>query len=537
MSIRKVVSGRVTAILVALALIAVTPLALMAQDTTPSKVDIFGGYSWASPGKIAPTTSGALPSSSPLISLKGENGWGSSLTYNFRKNFGFTADFSGHYSDQAHFTTVMIGPKIMYRGEHVTPFGEFVFGLARMSPKGFDTANGFGFATGGGIDLQIAKRVAWRVIQADYIRQQHNLSSGLGVGHLNGARLQGGLVFMLGGMEPLTPPSASCSVQPTAVLAGEPLNATISASGFNPKHTLTYDWKTTGGKVTGKETTASIDTAGMAPGSYTVTATATDPKVKKNGSATCSANFTINEPPKHPPTISCSANPTTVRSGDPSTITCEGYSPDNRPLTYSCTPTAGRITMNGPVGTLDTAGTPAGPITVNCTVTDDRGLSASTSTSVNVEVPPPPPQVSKLNEIVFPNKQKPARVDNTAKAVLDDVALRLQREPDAKAVIVGYSDPSEAVLAKRAHIKDLAAQRAVNTKEYLVTEKGIDPSRIEVRTGTAGGNRAEIYLVPPGATFNVENTTPVSEEVKPQIEKKRPAVKPHAKKKPAAPKQ
>jgi outer membrane protein OmpA-like peptidoglycan-associated protein len=529
MSIRKVLCGRVTAaVAVTLALI-VTTSAVFGQETTPSKVDVFAGYSWASPGKIAPTSIGALPGTNPAFKLQGENGWDGSLTYNFRKNFGFTVDAGGHYSDQANFSTVMIGPKVMYRGEHVTPFGEFLFGLARVSPAGFNSANGFGFATGGGLDLNIAKRVAWRVIQADYIRQQHSLGSGLGVGFLNGARVQGGLVFMLGGMQPLTPPSATCSLQPTAVMAGEPVNATLNASGFNPKHTVTYEWKSSGGKITGKETAATVDTTGMAPGNYTVTATATDPKVKTNGMATCSANFTINEPPKHPPTITCSANPTTVRSGDPSTITCQGNSPDNRPLTYNCTTTGGRLSMNEATATLDTAGAPAGPITVNCTVTDDRGLNASTSASVNVEVPPPPPQVSKLNEIVFPNKQKPARVDNTAKAVLDDVALRLQREPDAKAVVVGYFDPAEAPLAKRARIQDLAAQRAVNTKEYLVTEKGIDPSRIEVRTGTAGGNRAEIYLVPAGATFNLENTTPVSETVKPQIEKKRPAAKPRAK--------
>jgi outer membrane protein OmpA-like peptidoglycan-associated protein len=454
--------------------------------------------------------------------LEGENGWGLAATYNLNRYFGLTADFGGHYSDQANFGTFMFGPKVMYRGEHVTPFGELLVGLARLSPEGRDSAHGLGVAVGGGFDLNIAKRVAWRVIQADYIRQQHNFSSGLGVGSLDGARVQGGLVFMLGGMEPLTPPSASCSVQPTEVMAGEPVTANISASGFNPKHTVNYDWKASGGKVQGKETAATIDTTGHAPGSYQVSGTATDPKVKKNGVASCNASFTIKEPPKHPPTITCSANPTTVKSGDPSTVTCQGNSPDNRPLTYNCTSTGGRITGTGESVQLDTAGAPAGPITVNCTVTDDRGLSASTTTSVNVEVPPPPPTASKLNEIAFPNTKKPARVDNTAKAVLDDVALRLQREPDAKAVIVGYTDESEAKLAKRLRIKDLAAQRAVNTKEYLVTDKGIDPSRIEVRTGTAGGTRAEIYLVPAGATFNVENTTPVSETVKPQIEKKRP---------------
>jgi outer membrane protein OmpA-like peptidoglycan-associated protein len=537
MLISKILAGRVFMVVLALAIIVVmSSSALLAQETTPSKVDIFAGYSWASPGRIGTKTPFST-STNNTFKLQGENGWGASVTYNVRRNFGFTADFGGHYSDQANFGTVMFGPKVMFPTEHLTPFGEFLVGLARLSPSGLDTANGLGVAAGGGFDLNITKRVAWRVIQADYIRQQHNNNAGLGVGHLNGARVQGGLVFLLGGMEPLTPPSASCSVQPTAVMAGEPVNATATPSGFNPKHTVTYTWKSTGGKVTPNSTTAAVDTTGLAPGSYTVSFTATDPKVKNNGIANCSANFTINEPPKHPPTISCSANPTTVKSGDPSTITCQGNSPDNRPLTYNCTASAGRITGTGATVQLDTAGAPAGPISVSCTATDDRGLNASTNTNVNVEVPPPPPQASKLNEIAFPNTKKPARVDNTAKAVLDDVALRLQREPDAKAVVVGYMDPTEATTAKRLKISDLAAQRAVNTKEYLVTEKGIDPSRIEVRTGTAGGQRAEIYLVPTGATFNVENTTPVSESVKPQVEKK--AV-PHkggkkAAKKPAAP--
>lgn len=535
MSIRKARSGSVFMILLAVAFVAVTSSAMLAQETTPSKVDIFGGYSWASPGKIGATAPGLA--ASQTLKLPGESGWGASATYNLHRNFGFTADFGGHYSDQANFGTVMFGPKVMYRTEHLTPFGELLVGLARLSPAGRDSANGLGVAVGGGFDLNVARRVAWRVIQADYIRQQYNNSSGLGVGHMNGARVQGGLVLLLGGMEPLTPPSASCSVQPTAVMAGEPVNATATPNGFNPKHTVTYAWKSTGGKVTPNNTNATIDTTGLAPGSYNVSFTATDPKVKTNGIANCAASFTINEPPKHPPTISCSANPTTVKSGDPATITCQGNSPDNRPLTYNCTSSAGRITGSGESVQLDTAGAPAGPITVTCTATDDRGLNASTTTNVNVEVPPPPPQASKLNEIAFPNTKKPARVDNTAKAILDDVALRLQREPDAKAVIVGYMDPSEEKAAKRLRISDLAAQRAVNTKEYLVTEKGIDPSRIEVRTGTAGGQRSEIYLVPAGATFDVENTTPVSENVKPQVEKKPAPRKGKKAAKPAAPAQ
>ena len=53
----------------------------------------------------------------------------------------------------------------------------------------------------------------------------------------------------------------------------------------------------------------------------------------------------------------------------------------------------------------------------------------------------------------------------------------------------------------------------MNTKAYLVTEKGIDASRIQVRTGTNGQNEVEDYLVPAGATFDndVPGTTAVDE--------------------------
>jgi hypothetical protein len=99
-------------------------------------------------------------------------------------------------------------------------------------------------------------------------------------------------------------------------------------------------------------------------------------------------------------------------------------------------------------------------------LTDVRGLSSSARTNVNVEAPqaPPPPTASKINECSFPNKVKPARVDNGCKAALDDVALRLQREADAKAVIVGQMEAGEKP-------NTVAAQCAVNTKDYLVNEK------------------------------------------------------------------
>jgi hypothetical protein len=278
-------------------------------------------------------------------------------------------------------------------------------------------------------------------------------------------------------------------------MAGEPVTVTATATNIRKGHTVKYEFRSTGGQVRPSDNTATVDTAGLAPGSYNVTATVTDEKLKEGGTANCSASFSIKEPPRHPPTISCSPSQSTVRAGEPVTITCTGQSPDNRPLTYAWRTSGGRLTPQGNLGTLDTAGAPAGTITVTSTVTDDRGLTATTTTSVNVEVPPPPPQASKLNEIQFKDTRRPSRVDNEAKAILDDVALRLQREPDARAVIVGQFEQTER------NGQRVGQERAVNTKQYLVQEKGIDPGRLEVRTGTAGTRTAEIWIVPPGATF------------------------------------
>src|SRR5208337_5410673 len=221
----------------------------------------------------------------------------------------------------------------------------------------------------------------------------------------------------------------------SSVMVGEPVNATVVPSNFNPKHVLAYAWTSNGGKITGNNTGASIDTAGMSGGNYTVTATVTDPKAKKNNTASCTANFTVKEPPKNPPQVSCSASPSTVQTGTSATITCRCTSPDNVPVTVGgWTSSGGSISGSGNSATLNTTGASSGPITIGATCTDSRGLTASTSSSVTVEnppPPPPPPQASKVNECEYPNLKKPWRVDNTCKAALDDVALKLQQDPDA----------------------------------------------------------------------------------------------------------
>src|SRR5262249_27726117 len=201
---------------------------------------------------------------------------------------------------------------------------------------------------------------------------------------------------------------------------------------------------------------------------------------KQNAEATTA--FTVKEPPRNAPKMSCSANPTTVRSGESATITCECTSPDGRSVSVgNWTASAGKATGSGNTATLDTAGVAPGAINVSATCTDDRGLNVQASSTVNVEAPPEKPKASKLTEIFF--KQNNARVDNAAKGALDGVADRLLQDPNARAVIVGQFDPNEK------NGQRLAAQRAVNAKAYLTSgenQKAVDGSRIEVRTGSDG---------------------------------------------------
>jgi len=503
---------------------------LLAQQENPPKAEIFGGYQWLDPGgSIAPPV-GRLPSM--------PKGFGVSGTYNFSEHWGLTIDFGRNFHDIGSEQTLTVGPRFIWRTEGMNMFANTLFGWNRLEAHPFDTKNGLGAVLGGGIDLPIKRFISLRLIEADWVWGHFNyadvvspVDSALRRPGLSGARLRTGLVFNFGGA-PSAPVAASCSVKPSEVMVGEPVTATVTASNFNPKHTLTYNWSTTGGKVSGKDTTAAIDTTGLAGGSYTVTARVSDPKMKKGGEATCNANFTVKEPPKNPPTMSCSANPTTVQAGTPATITCDCKSPDNVEVNVSnWTASGGSISGTGNTATLNTSGASPGPITINATCSDSRGLSTSGSSTVTVEAPPPPPpQASKLSSCDFPNATKPWRVDNTCKAVLDDVAQRLQHEPDSKLVIVGNADPSE----KR---KNLAAERAVNSKAYLSggeAKQGIDASRIEVRTGSGGTKTADYWVVPAGATFTQEGTQPVDEtQVKPIPDHPRP---PAGKKKGAKPK-
>jgi outer membrane protein OmpA-like peptidoglycan-associated protein len=193
-----------------------------------------------------------------------------------------------------------------------------------------------------------------------------------------------------------------------------------------------------------------------------------------------------------PPKINCSASPTSLRAGESASISCEAVSPDNRPVNITYVANGGKLSSNRNQATLDTTDSGPGPIAVRATAFDDRQLSASTVVNVNVEAAAPAaPTAQKLMELDY--KPNSGYVDNRSKAVLDDVALKMQQDPNLNAVLSGSADSGEP--------RSLGLQRAQNAMAYLTKAKGIDPQRIQAKAATEPGRKVEVWTLPAGATL------------------------------------
>ncbi len=120
---------------------------------------------------------------------------------------------------------------------------------------------------------------------------------------------------------PPPPITYSCAASPTTVFPGDPVTVTGTALNVLPKKTPTYSWTSTGGTVTGTSNVANIDTKDLAAGTYTVKGHVCGWN-QAGRMADCSADFQVKA--FEPPTISCSANPSTIDPGGSSTITAMG---------------------------------------------------------------------------------------------------------------------------------------------------------------------------------------------------------------------
>jgi hypothetical protein len=546
-SLFSLVPARMFAIVIALAFaLCLLGTYATAQANQP-KDEVFGGYSWLHPNGYADLG----------FRVKDiVDGFDLSNVYylpggNLGHNLGILADGSGHFNGGTNpinpvnggntGTSVgyaLGGLQYKYHAETFSPFVRVFLGTASLSP---DCCGGtkwsFAAGGGGGFDLAITPMFSIRLAQVDYIYS--NYSQRFPSGHdsqWNSIRLASGLVLTLGSY--YNPPlSCAASATPAEVWADDPVKVTTTGTNFNPKHPLTYAWTANGGKLSGADAqTATIDTTGMAPGSYSASSTITDAKMKKMNSATCPAPFSIKQP--QPPVVSCSANPTTIAIGEASTVTMTATDPQGWPMTYSWSATGGTLSSSGTTATVTATNADAGnTITVTGTATDGRAnLSASCTAMVTSPAIQKCVNIEDWGECTFEkNPKKPWRVDNDCKDTLDKLSLRLQQMPNGKLDVVGYTDEKEVMKEQT-----LGSQRSVNVKYYLTTDgpNKADASRIQPRQGGTKGKATHFYFVPEGPLCGgqLEEGTAVDETVvKGQSRTAAAPKKRSAKAKPAAP--
>jgi hypothetical protein len=480
---------------------------------SPSRFDIYAGYGYFGPfdSDIYNQDYTSLPA-----------GMVTGFTGYFNRRFGLQGEYSRFFNDPDYcFSAVQGGPVFRWPLGRLVPFVHVLGGAAQMGPSYDHSGSGnicsWGWTAtgGGGVDYilpALNNRLALRLAEGDFEYAAKDFGPQTipnaligGQANITAYRLSAGFVIRLGETTPALPASYGCVAQPVSVYPGDPVTVTGTTMNLEQSKKLIpiYTWTASGGRIPEKTATASttIVTDGMAAGDYTISG-----HVSEGGSpsehAECSASFRVTA--YEPPTIACSVSPSSIAPGGAAAITAVGRSPQNRRLNFSYGTTAGQITGTGATATLTAADVGAGPVTVTCNVVDDLGKSASATAMVTVVAPPPPPTppapaARKLCSIAFErDRNRPVRVDNEAKGCLDDIALELNRNTDAVLVVVGKHDPTEK--------PDAAAERTLNEKQYLVVEKGIEPSRIELRTGETAGRTVDNVLVPPGATWDPSGT-------------------------------
>jgi len=165
-----------------LLLAALFAIPLSAQNDYP-KAEVFGGFSFLRSG--------------------GQNlaGWQGSVAGNFHRNIGVVGDFGGQYKSISGVGVstyqFLLGPRFSVRGKGFTAFSHFLVGGVNIGAglEGVSVrASGLALGVGGGVDVNLGKSVAIRVMQLDW-----GATRVLGEWETHNIRYGAGVVFKFGG--------------------------------------------------------------------------------------------------------------------------------------------------------------------------------------------------------------------------------------------------------------------------------------------------------------------------------------------------
>jgi hypothetical protein len=158
-------------------------LFLLSTAASAQRLNVFVGYSYSRFGLYLYGAS-VSPGSPPV--RHSLNGWNGSLEAKVLPVLGIVADFSGHYGNETidlgcsqynvtfcfptngHVTlhTFTAGPQVSFRLGRFKPYAHALFGGARYSRTFGSPEYSFADVLGGGADISVIPRIAWRV-QAD----------------------------------------------------------------------------------------------------------------------------------------------------------------------------------------------------------------------------------------------------------------------------------------------------------------------------------------------------------------------------------
>ncbi|MFN8008898.1 MAG: hypothetical protein U0V70_18105 [Terriglobia bacterium] len=206
------------------ALFCLMGLTALADDAP--KIEVFGGYSYL---RFNPTL--------PGIQNRSFNGGGGGVTFNLNNYFGIKAELMGYGSTnytipagttipgvtppavttapittQGNMFTYLFGPQVTYRTSKFNAFGELLFGGSNsngyanvaeaFNGVGANIAGGtqhpFTMAFGGGLDIKVAKNIAIRPVEIDWVLTRYTNPITL-TNNQNCFRYVAGVVFYLGG--------------------------------------------------------------------------------------------------------------------------------------------------------------------------------------------------------------------------------------------------------------------------------------------------------------------------------------------------